>query len=143
MTIAEAEQRWKLCKATILGYLADGLIDPISIADNQIILPDIPKPKKIKSNSKRNSANIYRWILEACFKNEYISASLIGISTDTFDNHLQQLVREQYLIIHDNSHHNSSNISCQITQKGINELKTKKTNVGIPFPIEINLIKIL
>lgn len=36
MTITEAEQNWKLSRNTIFGYIADGLIDKLSVENNQI-----------------------------------------------------------------------------------------------------------
>lgn len=143
MTITEAEQNWKLSRNTIFGYIADGLIDKLSVENNQIILPNVPKPKKIKINCKRSSENIYRWILKACNDNEYINAKLMGIDENRFLSHIQQLEKEKYIVVKNHDSELSSNLDCQITPKGIKSLTSKSFKIALSPTIEFNMVKAL
>ena len=60
MTADEAARQWGVSKQTVINYLSDGLIYGIAVENNALVLPDIPKPKKIRASAKRSSENIYR-----------------------------------------------------------------------------------
>lgn len=93
MTIQEAANRWGVKESTIWEYIGRGYIFNLSVDNNQIILPDIPKPY-VKKNLKRAST-IDATIVDAIDKNLYVSYTSLGLSKEKFEERLRAIERKE------------------------------------------------
>ena len=134
MTVAEASQKWKVKKETVIKYIANDFIYDLSIENDQLILPDINKPKIIPKNRKRNVPNIYHWILQACENREYINAKIIGIGYGEFMDRIDQLVTDGFLFQKEDVKA-GTNIGYRLTAAGIERLNPKKNTTVNILPI--------
>lgn len=138
MTVSEASQRWNVSAKTILGYLADGLIYDITIRENQLLLPDIEKPKIVSKNRRGQGRYISDWMLNACESGMYVNAAILGISEDRFNGSLRQLEEDGY-IVRMSATRTATNVGYLITEKGKDRLHhKKKTAVNITSTFNIN-----
>lgn len=136
MTITEAAHLWNVKEETIIRYLTKGFIYDIYIEDEKLVLPEIKKPKVISKNQKRNTSNYYKWILQACDKNEYINAKLMGIDDEIFNSCINQLEKSGF-IDKTQTATMGTNVGYVITMAGVERLRSMRINrIKLP-PIEI------
>lgn len=140
MTLEQASATWKTSGTTICKWICEGLINNISLKENKLILPDIPKPRIVRKNIEITAEKAYKEILEACNKNEYIDAYLLRISEDQFVNYITILKQNGLL----NGYGIDSNIGYSITTKGIDFIKSKKRkfDFNVNFNTQIGLANI-
>lgn len=123
MTLKQAKEKWGICEKTLLNYIIDGLIDNISIENNEIIIPDISKPLCIPKSTKRTTANVYKNIIKACSKGMYIDSFFmksIGIGRDEFKAYINELVEKGVLRKTDKYVDDYSNVGFVLTMEGEN-----------------------
>lgn len=149
MTIKQAEEKWDEKLKNIFEYIANGWIKDISINDNQIIIPDMPKPYKIKSNPKRTASNIYKYILLACDSGEYIDSnfmSKLNVTPGEFKLCINELLDKKIIRKNEDYKNDYSNIGFTLTLDGIDIAKnytsspTKLINKLSKFNISLNVI---
>lgn len=93
MTIQEAAKEWKVKEQTVLSYILKGYIYDLSIENNEIIFPKIPKPH-IKGKPK--TINEYdNYILTAMNKGCYVNAKIMGIDQDKFAERIDALIKSK------------------------------------------------
>jgi len=143
MTLNEAVEKWNISRTTILNYIADGMVYGVTIEEGQLNLPEVPRPKKIRANCRRNSENIYRWLLKACIQGEYVNAQLFGITRECFRDHLECLVSRDYISLKSGNYDELPGQGCQITPEGLKLLQTKRIPVDISLALNFNLVKIM
>lgn len=91
MTIKEAANRWNVKENTVFDYISKGYIYGLAIDNNEIIIPDIPKPyikKKPKTVIDQDN-----YILTAMNKGWYVNAKIMGIDQDKFEERLNALIK--------------------------------------------------
>lgn len=93
MTIREAAKEWKVKEQTVLNYILEGYIYGLSIENNEIVIPNIPKPH-IKRKPK-TVAEQDNYILTAMNKEEYVNAKIMGIDQDKFAKRLEALIKSK------------------------------------------------
>lgn len=121
MTILEGSANWGMSAETIIKHIALGEISNLRIEDNIILLPDIPKPH---FTTLKKPIYVYREILSAAQKGEYIDERILHITKEEFRAYIQNLVNENYIsTIH--SEINSS-MDYVLTMKGTNYKENKK-----------------
>lgn len=125
MTVTEASQNWGVTENTVIKYLAKGFIYDLSIENDQLILPDIKRPKIIPKNRRKVLSNICQWILESLEEREYINAKIIGINLAEFTGCMEQLIADG-LICRGECVRVGTNIGYRLTIKGIERLHPKK-----------------
>ena len=91
MTIREAAKEWKVKEQTVLSYILKGYIYNLTIENNEIVIPNIPKPH-IKRKPKTVAAQD-NYILTAMNKEEYVNAKIMGIDQDKFEERLKALIK--------------------------------------------------
>ncbi len=116
MTISEACGKWNLkSEDTVWDYIKKGYIVGLSTENNQIILPDIPKPHIVGKGKKLSQSTMIKNILKACDNMEYISAYILGLTEEQFELIMTELVEQGYL--KGKSTLNGSNMGYRITMK--------------------------
>lgn len=121
MTIYEASKKWKISVETIIKHIALEEISNLKLEDNVIILPDIPKPH---FTTIKKPVFIYREILAAAQKGEYIDERVLHITKEEFRAYIQNLVNENYIsTIHSEINSSSDYV---LTMKGIKYKENKK-----------------
>ncbi|MBQ7266727.1 MAG: hypothetical protein IJS61_11640 [Firmicutes bacterium] len=93
MTIIEASKQWGMKSETIFKHIEKGEIGNLCICNNQIILPDIPKPYFQKNNT---TIDVYRTILTAAKKNLYLDNLILHIPLDAFRAYVYNLIDSGY-----------------------------------------------
>ena len=91
MTIQEAAKEWKVKEQTVLSYVLNGYIYGLTIENNEIIIPNIPKPH-VKSKPK-TVTEYDRYILMAMNKECYVNAKIMGINQEKFKERLESLIK--------------------------------------------------
>lgn len=116
MTIQEAAKEWKVKEQTVLNYILEGYIYGLSIENNEIVIPNIPKPyinTKPKTVAKQDN-----YILTAMNKEEYVNAKIMGIDQDKFEERLKALIKSKKIFPKiDNSVDYSSNLDFVLSSK--------------------------
>ena len=113
MTLAEASKKWKTMPETIISHIAKGEISGLKVENNILLLPDIPKPH---FKTTKMPIFIYRGILAASQKGEYIDECILHITKEMFRGYIQELVSKEYLRpIHDEV---NSSLDYILTEKG-------------------------
>lgn len=116
MTIREAAKEWKVKEQTVLNYILEGYIYGLSIENNEIVIPNIPKPhikRKPKTVAKQDN-----YILTAMNKEEYVNAKIMGIDQDKFAKRLEALMKSKKIFPkNDNSVDYSSNLDFVLSSK--------------------------
>ncbi len=123
MTLKQAKEKWGIGETALLNYISDGLINYISVVNNEIIIPDISKPLCVPKNAKHTSENVYKNIIKACDKGLYIDnlfMKSIGISRDEFKAYINELVEKGVLRRTDGYVDDYSNIGFILTLEGKN-----------------------
>ena len=116
MTIREAAKEWKVKEQTVLNYILEGYIYGLSIENNEIVIPNIPKPH-IKRKPK-TVAEQDNYILAAMNKEEYVNAKIMDIDQDKFEERLKALVKSKKIFPKsDNSIDYSSNLDFILSSK--------------------------
>lgn len=116
MTIQEAAKEWKVKEQTVLRYILKGYIYNLTIENNEIVIPNIPKPH-IKRNPK-TVAEQDNYILTAMNKEEYVNAKIMGIDQDKFAKRLEALIKSKKIFPkNDNSVDYSSNLDFVLSSK--------------------------
>ena len=95
MTIAEAAKKWKVREKTVWNYIEKGYIYDLSLKNNEIILPDIPKP--YTQHNARNVNSIYNAILYACNNKLYLNADILKIDKQDFITYIFELEKTGYI----------------------------------------------
>lgn len=90
MTIQEAAKRWGVKEKTILGYILKGYIYGLSVVNNEIQLPEIPKPYVVRKPKTINQQDNY--ILNAMNKEYYVNAKIMDINQEKFRERLVALM---------------------------------------------------
>lgn len=116
MTIQEAAKEWKVKEQTVLSYILKGYIYNLTIENNEIVIPNIPKPH-IKRKPK-TVAEQDNYILTAMNKEEYVNAKIMGIDQDKFAKRLEALIKSKKIFPkNDNSVDYSSNLDFVLLSK--------------------------
>lgn len=116
MTIQEAAKEWKVKEQTVLSYILKGYIYNLTIENNEIVIPNIPKPH-IKRKPK-TVAEQDNYILTAMNKEEYVNAKIMGIDQDKFAKRLEALIKSKKIFPQsDNSIDYSSNLKFVLLSK--------------------------
>ena len=116
MTIREAAKEWKVKEQTVLNYILEGYIYGLSIENNEIVIPNIPKPH-IKRKPK-TVAEQDNYILTAMNKEEYVNAKIMGIDQDKFAKRLEALIKSKKIFPkNDNSVDYSSSLDFVLSFK--------------------------
>ena len=101
MTIQEAANAWNVKVNTVFTYIIKGYIYGLTIENNEIIIPNIPKPyiirKKLKTTSEYD-----RYILMAMDKGGYVNAKIMNIEQNIFAERLDALIRANKIYPKDN-----------------------------------------
>lgn len=116
MTIQEAAKEWKVKEQTVLSYILKGYIYNLTIENNEIVIPNIPKPhirRKPKTVAEQDN-----YILTAMNKEEYVNAKIMGIDQDKFAKRLEALIKSKKIFSQsDNSIDYSSNLKFILLSK--------------------------
>ncbi len=123
MTLKQAKKKWGIGETSLLNYISDGLINNISIVNNEIIIPDISKPLYVPKTAKRTAVNVYKNILKACDRGMYIDSLFmknIGISREEFKAYINELVEKGILRKTDKYVDDYSNVGFILTMEGKN-----------------------
>ena len=116
MTIQEAAKEWKVKEQTVLSYILKGYIYNLTIENNEIVIPNIPKPhikRKPKTVTEQDN-----YILTAMNKEEYVNAKIMGIDQDKFAKRLEALIKSKKIFPQsDNSIDYSSNLKFVLLSK--------------------------
>lgn len=116
MTIQEAAKEWKVKEQTVLRYILKGYIYNLTIENNEIVIPNIPKPH-IKRNPKTVDEQD-NYILTDMNKEEYVNAKIMGIDQDKFAKRLEALIKSKKIFPkNDNSVDYSSNLDFVLSSK--------------------------
>ena len=116
MTIHEAVNRWNVKENTVFDYISKGYIYGLAIENNEIVIPDIPKPY-IKPKPK-TVVEYDKYILTAMNKECYVNAKIMGIDQDKFEERLKALVKSKKIFPKsDNSMDYSSNLDFILSSK--------------------------
>ena len=107
-----------------MGYLVKGYINNLSIKNNEIIIPDIPKPNINKK--AKGAKNIYKEILRVCCNGMYTNAKILNIDNQTFIAYLDNLEKEELICKKSNEKDGASTLNYIATVKGTNLFKNKK-----------------
>lgn len=91
MTIQEAANRWNVKENTVFDYISKGYIYGLAIENNEIIIPDIPKPY-VKPKPK-TVAEYDKYILTSMNKECYVNAKIMGIDQERFAERLEALIK--------------------------------------------------
>lgn len=116
MTIREAAKEWKVKEQTVLNYILEGYIYGLAIENNEIVIPNIPKPH-IKRKPK-TVAEQDKYILTAMNKEEYVNAKIMDIDQEKFAERLEALIKSKKIFPKsDNSIDYSSNLDFVLSSK--------------------------
>lgn len=91
MTIQEAAKTWGVKERTIFDYILKGYIYNLSIEDNAVQIPNIPKPyvhTKPKTIQQKDN-----YILTAMNKGLYVNAKIMGLDQEKFMERLIALIK--------------------------------------------------
>lgn len=91
MTIQEAAKQWNIKEKTVMDYILKRYLFGLSIENDEIYVPDIPKPH-VKTKPKCVSEQD-KYILEAMNKGRYVNANILGVEQEKFKERLEALVR--------------------------------------------------
>lgn len=89
MNIKTAAENWHVSVKTILGYIEKKYIIGISVKDDEIVIPSIPKPY-IKRKPKTVD-DMDKYIREALNHNCYANYRIMGIEKNTFKERLNEM----------------------------------------------------
>ena len=131
MTIQEAAKEWKVKEQTVLSYILKGYIYNLTIENNEIVIPNIPKPH-IKRKPK-TIAEQDNYILTAMNKEEYVNAKIMGIDQEKFAERLQALITANKIF---SKNENVSDFSSNIGFILVNS-KENKVEININPKIEV------
>lgn len=93
MNIREASNRWNVRENTVFDYINKGYIYGISVKNNKIIIPDIPKPYvKRKPKTVKGQDN---YIISALNNGCYVNADIMDLSPDKFKERLLALIKSK------------------------------------------------
>lgn len=116
MTIREAAKEWEVKEQTVLNYILEGYIYGLSIENNEIVIPHIPKPYVKRKPKTINEYDNY--ILTAMNKGCYVNAKIMGIDKDKFAERLEALIKSKKIFPkNDNSVDSSSNLDFVLSYK--------------------------
>ncbi|MCD7958865.1 MAG: hypothetical protein LUF89_05045 [Ruminococcus sp.] len=126
MTIDEAAKKWDIQAKTVLDYIYKGYILDISCDNNEIMLPNIPKPAIQNKRGKLSAQKIYETILRICDNEQYINAKIFGITEEQFEFYMQELEKSGYLSKTNSSADFRSNFGWNIMPTGAEMLLKRK-----------------
>ncbi len=90
MKIDVAATQWGLTTTTVLKYIYKGYIPGLSIVNNEIVLPELPKPNTTRK--KLNKADIIDdYLCETLSKLQYSNYLIANIAPDDFKDRLEAL----------------------------------------------------
>lgn len=89
MNIENAAKEWKVTVKTVLDYIGKRYIIGISIVDDEIIIPSIPKPY-VKKKPK-TIKDIDNYICEALNHEGYANYRILDIEKEKFEERLRAL----------------------------------------------------
>ncbi len=91
MTINDAAKKWDITPETVLKYIYKGLIPNLSIINNEIVLPDLPKPNITRK--KLNKAHkIDEYLCETLSNLQYSNYIIADIEPAHFKERLEALI---------------------------------------------------
>lgn len=89
MTILEAAKKWNVSSKTVCEYIAKEYIMNLKVDNNQVMLPDIPKP--YTKTKPKNEQSIDGVILKTLNERMYVSYPILGITPEHFEERLKAL----------------------------------------------------
>ena len=131
MTIQEAAKAGKVTENTVFNYIGKGYIYNLAIENNEIVIPNIPKPH-IKRKPK-TVAEHDNYILTAMNKEEYVNAKIMNIEQNKFMERLQALIKANKIF---SKNENVSDFSSNIGFILVNS-KESKVEIHINPKIEV------
>lgn len=90
MTIAEAARNWGMSERAILRLINGGCFFGMSVRENRLYLPDLPKPYRPRTK-KEKAQQIDRCILSALNNSQYLNQIILGVSKQKFSERLDAL----------------------------------------------------
>lgn len=97
MTISETLKKWGISPKTLLRYLDNGIIANVSVTDNIVNIPDIPKPLIPAYNAKITKEKVVRYILKALNSFMYIDYKILFIEAEQFSAIMKQMEKNGYI----------------------------------------------
>ena len=95
MDIKTAAREWNVSVKTVLNYIEKKYIIGISVKDDEIVIPDIPKPY-IKRKPK-TVGNVDKYIRDTLNHNGYANYRIIGIDDKVFRERLNEMTAENII----------------------------------------------
>ena len=137
MTIQEAANRWHVKEQTVLSYVLNGYIYGLTIENNEIIIPNIPKPH-VKPKPK-TVIEYDKYILTAMNKECYVNAKIMGISQEKFKERLESLIKANKIFPKDDEKNDfTSNLAFALSST-----ETLNRNINITANMNIDsLLKV-
>ena len=143
MTIDETAEKWGCSTEKVLNLVYAEKIDGISVNNGtQLNIPDIPKPFSIPSNAKNSHENIYKYIVLAVEKGNYLDCHVFGdwnITKEAFKAHMQELMQKDIIMKENDSVSESSTMGFLLTTNGVNVAKEYHTSKALSVMKELGL----
>jgi len=143
MTIDETAERWECSAEKVLNLVYAEKIDGISVNNGtQLNIPDIPKPFSIPSNAKNSHENIYKYIVLAVEKENYLDCHLFGdwnITEEAFKAHMRELMQKDIIMKENDSVSESSTMGFLLTINGADAAKEYRASKALTVMKKLGL----
>ncbi len=96
MNIKEAAQEWNVSIKTVLNYIEKKYIIGISVNDDEIIIPQIPKPH-VKRKPKK-IRDIDKYICDTLNYGRYTNYRIVGVKKEIFEERLIELTKAELIV---------------------------------------------
>lgn len=95
MNVSAAASKWNVSKRTVIGYICNNYIIGISVENDELNIPDIPKPYVRKKPKK--VADMDKYIQNALNHDGYTNYKIMGIDRDKFKERLDALLQKDII----------------------------------------------
>lgn len=141
ISVDEAAKKWGIKPEAVLRYIYNGYIEDLTVTDNKVYLPDIPRPYLSRLKDQKNTADkICSAILKAYNNQMFLNPCLLSISREKFDFFLCQLEKSGYIDVCDPKADKGSFLRYAITPLGITMVKSSKSfNLSLNVDPNVNI----
>ncbi|MBE6687552.1 MAG: hypothetical protein E7591_10055 [Ruminococcaceae bacterium] len=135
MNFIEAAEKWEVSEKTVVTYICKGYIYGLQIEDDEVLIPNIPKPYVTKQ--PKTTQSIDKYILKTMEKCCYVNPKIMNISKEKFEERLRALLEADKIFVVDKTKEDfSTNLNFALTY---NEKSTNAVSIDVQLSSNISI----